>query len=239
MANPKYPHSGHRQRVRERFLATGLTGFQDYESLELLLFYAIPRRDVKPMARELVRRFGSLQQVLDADTKDLLEVPGIGPRAVALLHFVPGFIRQYLLSASQPAATPLNNLQDLLNLMAPYLLCARETTFYAVLLNRGGEVITVQTLLDGEASLTPHRLVERACMVSARSMILIEATDRPLAAAHNHRAAQIRALADELAIAQFPLVDYCLWSIQNRELASLRACGDLPKARAAEPLIFI
>lgn len=239
MANPKYPHSGHRQRMRQRFLATGLTGFQDYEALELLLFYSIPRRDVRPMARELVRRFGSLQQVLEADSEELLEVPGIGPRTVALLHFIPGFIRQYLLSASQPTATPIGNLQDLLNLMAPYLLCAQKTTLYAVLLNRGGEAIAVRILPDGDASLTPRRLVERACMVSARSMILIEATDQPLTAARNRRAVQIRTLADELAIAQFPLVDYCLWSIQNQELASLQACGGLPKVRVSDSLLFL
>ncbi|MBR2703198.1 MAG: hypothetical protein IKE47_03455, partial [Oscillospiraceae bacterium] len=64
---------GHRNRVRERYLNTGLDTFQDYEALELLLFYAIPRKDTKSTAKNLIARFGSLPAVLDATVEELTE----------------------------------------------------------------------------------------------------------------------------------------------------------------------
>ena len=67
MAGPEKKHTdGHRRRLRERFLRAGLDGLQDYEAIELLLTYAIPRRDVKPLAKELLETYGSLEKLLDA-----------------------------------------------------------------------------------------------------------------------------------------------------------------------------
>ncbi len=67
-------HAGHRQRMKERFLAGGLDGFSDHEILELILFYAIPRRDVNELSHRLVERFGSFKAVFDADYEDLQKV---------------------------------------------------------------------------------------------------------------------------------------------------------------------
>ena len=90
---------GHRQRLRDRFNGTGLGAFEDHEVVELLLTYAIPRRDVKPIARSLLDRFGSLAGVLDADPRHLGEVEGVGPTAATLLHLVPALTRRYLRTA--------------------------------------------------------------------------------------------------------------------------------------------
>ncbi|MCI5779402.1 MAG: hypothetical protein MR051_06275 [Lentisphaeria bacterium] len=79
---------GHRQRVIEKFRKTGGNGFFDYEYLELLLFFAIPRRDVKPTAKALLAKFGSLRGVLAAETEELIQVPGIGKTTVVLLHLL-------------------------------------------------------------------------------------------------------------------------------------------------------
>ena len=64
-------HAGHRKRLRERFLKSGLEGFHDYETVELLLTYAIPRRDVKPLAKKLITRFGGLKGIFDAASTEL------------------------------------------------------------------------------------------------------------------------------------------------------------------------
>lgn len=80
--------AGHRQRVIEKFRKTGGQGFFDYEYLELLLFFAIPRRDVKPIAKALLAKFGSLRGVLAAETEELLQIPGIGKTTVVLLHLL-------------------------------------------------------------------------------------------------------------------------------------------------------
>jgi len=81
-------HAGHRQRLRERFLASGAHGLSEAELLELLLTYAIPRRDVAPLAHQLLERFGDLPGVLSAPHKELLAVPGIGEQAAILMQVV-------------------------------------------------------------------------------------------------------------------------------------------------------
>ena len=81
-------HAGHRQRMRERFLAGGLEGFADHEVLELMLFYAIPQRNVNPLAHRLLDRFGTLHAVLEAPVEELMKVEGVGQYAALLLSLV-------------------------------------------------------------------------------------------------------------------------------------------------------
>ena len=71
-------HQGHREKMRQRFLKSGLEGFADHEALELLLYYAIPRQDTNPIAHRLMDRYGSLTAVLSAPAEDLKKVEGIG-----------------------------------------------------------------------------------------------------------------------------------------------------------------
>jgi DNA repair protein RadC len=104
VAKPHY--HGHRARVRERFLEQGLEGFRDYEALELLLFYVVPRKDRKPLAKDLVDRFGSFKEVLDAPADELQEVKGIGPAAAALIHFIKEAAVRYLQQTSQARFSP-------------------------------------------------------------------------------------------------------------------------------------
>ena len=74
-------HDGHRDKMRQRFLRGGLDAFADHEALELLLYYAIPRRDTNPLAHALMERYGSLAAVLTAPVEDLQKVEGIGESA--------------------------------------------------------------------------------------------------------------------------------------------------------------
>ena len=83
------PHySGHRDRLRERFLTSGDKAVSDYELLELVLFRSIPRRDVKPLAKDLIAKFGSFAEVLGARRERLLEVDGIGEATAADLKII-------------------------------------------------------------------------------------------------------------------------------------------------------
>lgn len=88
-------HDGHRDRLRQNFIENGgISGFSDLNALELLLFYAIPRRDTNPVAHSLLNRFGSLHGVLTATEQELLEVEGIGENAVVLLRLVPQIVKK-------------------------------------------------------------------------------------------------------------------------------------------------
>ncbi len=87
-AGPAPHFFGHRQRLRQRLLAGGADNLPDYELLEVLLFAGNPRGDTKPLAKDLIERFGSLAEVLSADADDLLAVPGLGEAGAAALKSV-------------------------------------------------------------------------------------------------------------------------------------------------------
>lgn len=82
-------HDGHREKMRLRYRKSGLEAFAEHEALELLLYYAIPRRDTNPIAHRLMERYGSLSAVLTAPVEDLMQVEGVGESAAILLHLVP------------------------------------------------------------------------------------------------------------------------------------------------------
>ena len=88
-------HDGHRERLRERYLRTGLDAFAEHEVLELLLTYAIPRRDTKPIAYALLKRFGSLHRVLQATPQELMKTDGIGEGAAVFINMMIPLFRAY------------------------------------------------------------------------------------------------------------------------------------------------
>ena len=93
-------HDGHREKMRKRFCETGLEGFADHEALELLLYYAIPRRDTNGLAHRLMLRYGSLAALLQAPVEDLQRVEGIGESAAVFLKLVPAFVYKAQRSAA-------------------------------------------------------------------------------------------------------------------------------------------
>jgi len=88
-------HEGHRERLRQRFRRAGLDAFAPHEALELLLTYAIPRRDTKPIAYALLNRFGSLHAVLQASAEELMQIDGVGESAATLICLMAPLFRAY------------------------------------------------------------------------------------------------------------------------------------------------
>ncbi|MBQ5428445.1 MAG: hypothetical protein IIT51_07825, partial [Oscillospiraceae bacterium] len=90
----KKQRSGHRERVRRRFLDEGLDGFKDYEALEMLLFYAVPRQDTKVIAKRLIDQFGSLQAVFHTPPDRLMQEAGLTEATAALIAMLPQLARK-------------------------------------------------------------------------------------------------------------------------------------------------
>ena len=90
--------SGHRKRLREKFLKSGLSGFHDYEIVELLLSLGTPRRDCKQPAKAAIGKFGTLRGVLEAELQDLQEIEGIGPHSAFGIKLVQEVAREFLVS---------------------------------------------------------------------------------------------------------------------------------------------
>lgn len=91
-------HSGHRDRMKKRFLADGVEVFEDHQILEMLLFYSVPRRDTNELAHKLIAEFGSLAGVFDASADELIKINGVGENTAALIKLIPQIYSRYLLS---------------------------------------------------------------------------------------------------------------------------------------------
>ena len=169
---------GHRKRLRERFLKNGIEGMHDYEILEFLLTYAIPRKDVKPYAKDLIKRFGSLSGVLDAGQKELEEVVKIGPISAALIRLVKGVCVAYLAEKMKNKEV-LSSPQAVLDFARVRLAGLPHEAFLVIFLNAKNRVLDYKIIQEGtvdRAVIYPRRIVEEALAYHAASIIFV----------HNH-----------------------------------------------------
>jgi DNA repair protein RadC len=171
-------HDGHRERLRDCFRKDGLAGFDAIRSLELLLQYAIPRRDVNPIAHALLERFGSLQEVFDASEQELLQVEGVGPTAAVLIRLIPQLARK---SAVDRAASmrAILSTADARDYLMPHFLYERNELAMLLCLDSQKRVIKCEELSRGvvnSVNIDVRRVLEIALKQRSCSLIL----------AHNH-----------------------------------------------------
>jgi len=195
------PHyKGHRERLRSRFAETGDQGLPDYEILELLLFRSIPQRDVKPLAKELIARFGSLSGVLGARRERLTEVKGVGDSVAADLKLVEAAGRRLARQSIQDKPV-LGSWKDVIDYCHAAMAHADRETFRILFLDKRNHLITDEVQGVGTVDHTPvypREVIRRALEVSATAIILV----------HNHPSgdptpsnADIRMTQDIIAIA--------------------------------------
>ncbi len=171
-------HKGHRDRLRGRMLEKGLDHFEKHEVLELLLFYAIPRRDTNALAHRLINTFGSFAGVLDAPYEELLKVPGMGPNAASLLKMVPQLLRIYLTDQSERGCVLDSTAKLGQYLVGRYVGCRVERT-YLLCLDNTGRLLACRMLSEGsleQVPVIPRQVAEEAMRTGASVVVL----------AHNH-----------------------------------------------------
>ena len=108
-------HEGHRRRLMDRYIKEGLINFEDHQVLELLLFYAIPRKDTNEIAHILLKSFGSLSNVFEADAEELMKIEGIGKNAAVLIKMVFEMSRRYRMDSfgSRPCIKKIDDALQL------------------------------------------------------------------------------------------------------------------------------
>ena len=178
MAGSEKKHTdGHRRRLRERFLRAGLDGLQDYEAIELLLMYAIPRRDVKPLAKELLETYGSLEKLLDAAPADLLDRNGMGPSGATLVLLIRQLCSKYLEQKVRNVDV-LDSTTATERFLRMKLGGGRKETFMVIFMNSHNHVLDFQVFPGtvDRAAVYPREVAEKCLRVGASAVIV----------AHNH-----------------------------------------------------
>ena len=146
--NTKPDHLGHRKRLRERFLQAGSDGLPDYELLELMLFSALSRRDTKPIAKDLLRRFGSFGEVISAEPDKLMEVKGLGEAGVVALKAAQASALR-LLQAKMREAPVISSWQALIDYCTAQMAYGATEQFRVLYLARKNKLIADEAQQKG------------------------------------------------------------------------------------------
>lgn len=169
---------GHRERLRERFLSGGISALADYELLELLLTYSIPRRDVKPLAKALLRKFGSVSNVFNANKEQLIDVKGLGERSATLIKLIYACHIKHF-EDKMLGSNPLSNPEDVVNFAKVFLANRRDETLLLIFVNSKNKVCDYEISSSGtvDSSLAyPRNVMVRAVERKANGLLIV----------HNH-----------------------------------------------------
>ena len=175
---PEPLHVGHRDRLRHRFNTAGDASLADYELLELLLFRAMPRRDVKPLAKSLIARFGSFAEVLAARPERLREITGLGDATITELKIVEAAARRLTKGAIKARQT-LSSWNEVLDYCRASMAFADREEFRILFLDKRNLLITDEVQGRGTVDHTPvypREVVRRALELGATALVLV----------HNH-----------------------------------------------------
>ncbi|MCB5176608.1 RadC family protein [Microvirga lenta] len=179
MSDDGSPHyHGHRDRLRARFLQVGGDALPDYELLELVLFRLIPRRDVKPIAKELLKRFGTFAEVLAAPPARLMEVDGIGANVVTDLKVIEAAARR-LVKGDVAKRQVLSSWTSVIDYCRAAMAFMDKEQFRLLFLDKRNGLIADEVQQSGTVDHTPvypREVVKRALELSASALILV----------HNH-----------------------------------------------------
>lgn len=221
-------HDGHREKMRQRFLGGGLDYFADHEALELLLYYAIPRRDTNPIAHALIERYGSLSAVFAAPVEDLQKVEGIGESAAILLKLAPQMYRKARLSDIS-GETALGSTERVGGYLLECFTGERNEVLYQLCLDRKGKLLACKRLGEGgvsSANLDVRKLVENALMSSASAVVLGHNHPSGVAVPSKEDVAATKLVKSALDTIGVVLIDHII--VADGEFVSMQQDGYLP-----------
>lgn len=176
--NIKTDYYGHRQRLRQRFEQAGSAGMHGYELIEILLTYCIKQKDVKPVAKQLMKKFQNISNILDADRNELMKIKGLGEYSITLIRLIKEFCAKYFENKlikknvlSSPAAV--------IKFARVRISSLAHETMMVIFLNTRNEVIHHHLIHEGtidQVIIYPRQIIEKTLYYHASGLILI----------HNH-----------------------------------------------------
>jgi DNA repair protein RadC len=182
MEKPKTPsvdtHEGHRRRLREKFLKSGLRGFHDYEIVELLFSLGTPRKDCKPAAKEAIEKFQTLRGVLEAPIEELQQIKGVGAHSAFGIKLVQEVAREFL-HAKILEKPFYRSSQEVFDYLYHSMRGLKKEVFKVLYLNSQNQIIDTVDLSEGtvnSSAVSPREVIEGALKNNAAALIFV----------HNH-----------------------------------------------------
>lgn len=224
--DPKNIHSGHRQRLKERFLKEGLAGFNEINALELLLFYCVPRKDTNDLAHRLLNHFGSFDKVIDATQEQLEQVDGVGPQVSAFLSMLPQLSRYYHNIKKNRKDAIMTNINDCGDFMLPKFMNQRNEMVYLLCMDAKRKVLSCDFIGEGSvnsANVPVRRIVETALNAGASVAVIAHNHPSGLALPSGEDVQTTKLLARALRTVDVILSDHLVFA--DNEFVSLAQSG--------------
>lgn len=221
--NKSNVHAGHRDRVRKKYLKSGLDSFADHEVLELLLFYSNPRCDTNPIAHELIKKFGSISKVFDAGYNELITVNGVGTAAATLITLMPDIFRRYSQDKTD-AVKFIKNTEAAAGFLMPQYYGVSNERAGLLFLDVKGRVNNFVFVSDGSlrfAHIDIRRVVQLALQNNADSVILVHNHPDGIAAPSRSDIEATQAIINALGAIKIRVADHII--ISDREYFSMAA----------------
>lgn len=192
MSETQSDNTGHRSRIRDKYLRLGAEAFEDYELLELLLSYALPRRDVKPLAKQLLQEFGSISKLIDAPIDELEKIKGLSHNSAILLKLAKDFATRYLEQDVQ-SEDIMNNPGKIANFARVRLGGMKVEAMMVLFLNTQNMLIDYEIVSEGtmdQVNIYPTEIARKALLYHAKSIILC----------HNHPGGKVQPSEDDIIV---------------------------------------
>lgn len=227
-------HDGHRERLRQRFQTEGLDSFNEIQMLELLLFYAIPRKDTNEIAHALLDTFKSVDKVLDATVEELMTVPGVGEGAAAYLSLISQSYRYYLHSKAQNIKA-IRTLEECGEYLINFFHNRRNERVYLLCLDAKCGVLGCKLVCEGgvnSASVPVRKVVEIAIASNATSVFLAHNHPSGVAVPSDEDVQTTLRIAEALKMVGIQLIDHIV--VADDDYVSVRQSGGF----VGKPLVF-
>ncbi len=187
--------SGHRKRLKERFSNSSVGSLPDYEILEMILFMATPRRDTKPLARLLLKRFGSIKGVFFADPTELANVSGITTSTINLMRLLEDFFSRLYKPDAKNDETILNNWNNVLNYCTLTMGFKKHECLRVLYLDKRNKLLADQLMQEGtvdKVAIYPREILKQCLAKGASAVIIV----------HNHPSGEAKPSQEDTSITQ-------------------------------------
>ena len=218
-------HEGHRKRMKERFIKSGLDDFAPHNILELLLFYSIPRGDTNPVAHRLIDTFGSLSGVFDATPEELAKVDGVGENSAILISMIPQIARKYLEDKAD-TANIVGGCSDIGAFLLPKFVGRTNEALMMVSIDNKNKIISCSVVAEGtvdSAKVSRRKIMEEAMKVKATRVILAHNHPCGVAVPSSEDVVMTKEIGRLFAQVGIELVDHII--VANDDYVSMAAIG--------------